>query len=532
MNFRKKSKVLIFSPFAYIWVHALPEIQLGKILERNGISVSLLGCSENFQEYCTSMTAAGLELTDQDFRKQQICDYCLKLRRYSEEIPQIKFLSTASNVSKMKFIQIPKSLENQVALTIGGVEIGKIALYETLIKYKKVNLNLTNAERLHYEASLRNAIRSYNISTAVLKVEAPDTVICYSPQYVVPGIFAAVAKSLQIPVIFVEGSNVDTERYSHVRLWDWEEFGLSQPALSNPKLFETYRPTRKAVQRAKKQIKSKHSSATFSVYSPASKGQNPIDFFGLDASKKTYLMAMSSYDEVYSGFMIGKLPIERFRGLVFEDQVAWLEKTIQWFSKKPELQLVVRPHPREFPNKRESETSDHYQAWERVLKDLPANVRLDHPSLEFSLFDYFKKVDVVITGWSSTGVEALANGIPVVTYDQNLPTFSSGIHLTGNSQEEYFENLLKAATEGRSDLNRINAIRWMAFTADMGTVQVGGRLSDRVRFLRQSKISRVINSRYLNFIIKRIELRIPPSWRDDKRILAVVNGKAKSLFNL
>ena len=532
MNFRKKKKVLIFSPFAYIWVHALPEIQLGKILERNGISVSLLGCSENFQEYCTSMTAAGLELTDQDFRKQQICDYCVKLRSYSEELPQIKFLSTAMNYYEMKFIQIPNSLENQVALTVGGVGIGKIALYETLIKYKKVNLKLTDVERLHYEASLRNAIRSYDIATKVLKDEAPDTVICYSPQYIVPGIFAAVAKSMGIPVIFVEGSNVDTERYSHLRLWDWEEFGLSQPALSNPTNFELYTPTRKAIQRAEKQIKTKYSSATFSVYSPASKGQNPIDFFGLDASKKTYLMAMSSYDEVYSGFMIGKLPIERFRGLVFEDQVEWLEKTIHWFSNNPDLQLIVRPHPREFPNKRESETSDHYQAWERVLRDLPTNVRLDHPSLGFSLFDHFKKIDVVITGWSSTGLEALANGIPVVTYDQNLPTFSSSIHLTGNSQEEYFENLLKAATEGSSDLNRINAIRWLAFTADVGTVQVGGRLSDRIGFLRQSKISRVINSRYLSFIVKRIELRIPPSRLDDRRIIDVVNGKAKSLFNL
>jgi len=527
----QKKKVLIFSPFAYIWVHALPEIQLGRILERNGFSVSLLGCSEDFQQYCTSMSAAGLEMSDSGSDKQKICDYCLKLRRYSEGIPKINFLKSSVMTRNETDYAIPDSLEGKIGLKLEGIEIGKIALYETLIKYKKVDTNLSNVESLHYEACLQNAIKSYSIAIQTLNKEKPDIVICYSPQYVIPGTFAAVAKSLQIPVIFAEGSSIDVERYSHLRLWDWEEYGLSQPALSNSDLFERYTPTKKSLKRAKKQLSAKTSMTTFSVYSTASRGLNPFEFFGLDQRKKVYLMAMSSYDEVFSGYMINKLPKERFEGLVFKDQVAWLEATVQWFSKHPELQLIVRPHPREFPNKRESHPSNHREAWDRVLENLPPNVRLDHPSLKFSLFDHLNSVDVVITGWSSTGVEALAKGIPVITYDKNLPTFSPLIHLSGTTREEYFDNLLLAEKFVRSNLNRDNAIRWLAYTADVGTVKVGGRITDRLGLPHHWKISRIINSRYLSFAVKRIELRIPPSHSGDRKIVGLINGKVKSLFS-
>lgn len=527
----QKKKVLIFSPFAYIWQHALPEIQLGRILERNGYSVSLLGCSEDFQQYCTSMSAAGLEITNSVVDKQNICNLCLKNRQYSSEISGIKFLSSKSFTRVNKDNLVPVSIEDRIAMKIGNIEIGRIALYETLIKYKKIDTNLAQEESIHYEIHIKNALNSYGIAIQSLESEKPDVVVCYSPQYVVPGVFAAVAKSLQIPVIFAEGSSIDVERYSHLRLWDWEEFGLSQPALSNSELFERYSPNRKSIKRARKQLSSKSQTTTLSVYSTATRGLDLFEFFNLDSRKKVYLMAMSSYDEVYSGYMINRLPQERFHGLVFEDQVEWLKATIEWFSKHPQLQLIVRPHPREFPNKRDNLSSEHQEVWSKVLDNLPANVRLDHPSLSFSLFDHLDKVDVVITGWSSTGIEALANGIPVVTYDQNLPTFPPLIHLTGTTQEDYFRNLLNAGKIAKSNRNRHNAIRWIAYTAEVGTVKVGGRITDRIGLPVHLMISKIINSRHLSWFIKRLELKIPPSRSGDKRILQVIDGRAKSLYS-
>ena len=63
------------------------------------------------------------------------------------------------------------------------------------------------------------------------RAEKPDVVICYSLQYVITGVFAAVAAREGIRTIFVEGSANDVERYSHLRMWDWGTHGLNQPAL-------------------------------------------------------------------------------------------------------------------------------------------------------------------------------------------------------------------------------------------------------------------------------------------------------------
>ena len=98
----------------------------------------------------------------------------------------------------------------------------------------------------------------------------------------------------------------------------------------------------------------RENASAHSAYTNAAQNHSPHDVFGLDKTKKYILMAMSSYDEVYSGFVIGKLPRGRFEGRVFKNQIEWLKETIAWITDHPELQLVVRPHPREFPNEREN----------------------------------------------------------------------------------------------------------------------------------------------------------------------------------
>jgi hypothetical protein len=530
MAVNQNKKILIFSPFAYVWAHALPEIQLGRIFERNGYSVSLLSCERDFSQFCTSMSAAGIDVNSSEVTKASICEYCVKLRKISAKTPGIQFIESPDNGARDDGTLVPSSLEEKMNFTINGIEIGKIALYETLIRYKKTDLSFTKIEEAHYRISIENAMRSYHIAKMTIRSQKPDYLICYSPQYVIPGIFAAVAEKEGIPVIFAEGSAIDVQRYSHLRLWDWNMFGLSQPGIEKLSLFESYKPSARGLRIAKNQIASKKSSKTLSVYSGPKKGLNPFTFFELDESKKLYLMSMSSYDEVYSGHMIGKLPKERYQGTVFNDQIEWLKETIEWFSKNQDIQLIVRPHPREFPNKRDKQFSSHTNNWENVLRNLPPNVRVDHPSNGFSLFDHLKFIDVLITGWSSTGVEALAEGIPVVTYDENLPTFPRTIHLTGKSRFEYFSNLTVAAETGRSEKHRLNATRWVAYTAEVGTIKVGGRLSDRLRLKPHSLVARILNSRYFSDVVKRIEIRLPVTSRYDKKIIRLLNGGAKSLY--
>ncbi|MFO1249454.1 MAG: hypothetical protein U1E93_14860 [Alphaproteobacteria bacterium] len=524
------NKVLLYTPFAFIWPHAVPEFQLAQILVDQGLEVKAIGCNRSYATHCTSMEATSLPLDADPARKDKVCRACISNRHLlAKSFPAIPYvpIEDYQDGSEKELVEIPQTPDDILNFKMDGVDIGRLALYEPLIKFKKFNMDLSPRERQYFETYFRHAVKVLKQANAVFRKEKPDVVICYSPQYVITGVFAAVAAREGIRVIFVEGSANDVERYSHLRMWDWGVHGLNQPALKAPSRFENFKLTPEREARARKLMAVRENASAHSAYTNAAQNHSPYEVFGLDKNRKYILMAMSSYDEVYSGFVIGKLPRGRFEGRVFKNQIEWLKETIAWIADHPELQLVVRPHPREFPNVRENIASPHVKEWQPVLESLPPNVKIDHPDLKFSLYDHMKHVDVLMTGWSSTGVEALSKGVPVVTYDDKMTIFPPSIHYTGSSRDEYFANILRACQDSDRERNIRNATRWLAYTSEAGTVKTGGRIEDRFKILTKFNFRR-----YLRRFARNLDLMFPPSKEDAARALALVEGKGPSLFEL
>jgi hypothetical protein len=523
-------KVTFFSPFSFIWPHALPEFQLATILSSEGIDVTMIGCNKSYAAFCTSMEAAQLSIHSTSEEKADICRRCIHNRELlKRNAGDVKFKLTEDYFDAPDDdIECPQENEAILEFEKDGIPLGRLALYETLIKFKKSNMIWADLERRYFEVSFRNSLKVLKQAEAAIKTERPDVIVCYSPQYVIPGIFAAVARRENIRVIFIEGSSNDVERYSHLRMWDWETHGLSQPALAASDRFDRYQLTKDGAKRAERLMKVRANATAFSAYTSGSTNASPYSVFNLDKTRKYFLMAMSSYDEVYSGYMIDKLPLSRFEGQVFKDQTEWLKATVEWFARHPELQLVVRPHPREFPNRREGVLSSNWKEWSRVLENLPINVKIDHPDLKFSLYDHLSHASVVITGWSSVAIEALSKGIPVVTYDEKLPTFPFSMQYTGSTAEAYYENILKASADTRFEHFKSEAKRWLAYTSEVGTVEIGGRIDDRLPILKKFKTRRLLTEP----ISRHLDVRLQPSQRDVKKIMSLVLGEGTSLFDL
>jgi hypothetical protein len=528
----EKNYALIFSPFSYIWKHKLAEIQIARMIEEFGFKIRMIECDRAFSEFCTSMSAAKTGIFDEPAKKQSICKECIKNKNLSKLSAGRTFSTQEiSYKQNSEYLSSEREINSLIETEIDDVPIGRLALYETLLHYKKSNLNFTPEQHFHYVTHFNNAVTTYYATKEIIDQEKPDVVFCYSPQYVVPGIASAYAIKQGIKVFFMEGSSNDVERYTHMRIWNWEKYGLSQPGLENLDAFADYIPTQKQLNRAKKQIKAKKSKKTLSVYSPDSKGIDPFSFFNLDRKKPILLLAMSSYDEVYSGYMIGKLPKARFEGKVFKDQVEWLKHTIAWVECK-DIQLIIRPHPREFPNKREDVKSDHEDVWNDILSNLPKNVVIDHPKMNYSIHDYLPYIDVFTTGWSSTAIEALANGIPVVTYDDDLPTIPRSILISGKSQEGYFENLSHALGLGRSEQRAASALKWLAYANEYGTMLHGGSLAARLHLSDKGIIYKALNSGYLENLTKRIDLLLPVPKRERYKLAQMAFGQKDSLFQV
>ena len=127
---------------------------------------------------------------------------------------------------------------------------------------------------------------------------------------------------------------------------------------------------------------------------------------------------------------------------------------------------------RDYPNKRENVQSEQAMRWEILLAKRPSNVIVNTPQEQIALYNILEEIDVLLTGWSATGVEALAYGVPVVTYDEGLPSYPGEIHLTGRYVQEYFANIDRALSLGRDVTRSVGAFKWLAASFSLGTIRI------------------------------------------------------------
>ena len=535
-----KKNVLFFSPFAGIWPHALAELNLAKVIASKDWECEFLGCKGFIGSFCTVMESEGLEIYSDEIEKKAVCQKCIQnssiIGRKSDfeyEFLDDFYLSDIDDSLIPRFNPTTPITE-LIEYKFQNLEVGKIAIYETLIKYKKNNHFLNDRELAYYLQSIENCVRIVIAANRFFENKSFDILVCYSPQYGVPGIFSEVAKSIGLQTIFVEGSSSNIERYTRLRIWNWQVHGLNQPGLQAIKEFDEYKMKFWTVLRVLRQIREIPSARSFSVYSSRSTGQKTHAYFDIEENKKILLVCMSSYDEVFSGITLGKILNHRYFGEVFLDQIAWLNSLKVWAALRPDVHVIVRPHPREIANKRESEVADHVNEWKKAFETLPRNVHIDWPEFNYSLYDHFKSVTAVTTGWSFSGVEAMLRGIPLVTYDFKIATYPKSIHLTGESETKYFQNLDLALTQRKSKRYTIGAIRWLAFLSEQGTFKLGGLTEDRFFVLKNKWLQKIFRSRYLvttyTRVLRFLELSQKPSSRDRDRLINILSGKSSSLF--
>ena len=541
MSTFSKRRITVFSPFSGIWPHSLSEWQLFKQLRHDSFAISVINCGGVLNSLCPVMEARRLDVNDSERRKEKVCRECSKCAGELRSAPYERQYWLSNHISEEELVQTrimanSFGLDDFPNLTFEGVPIGFLTAYETLIKYKKTSLDLNETELRHWKSSVFQGLVVQKSARRVLEVEQPDTAIVYSPQYSAGSMFASIATEMGIDTYFIEGSSNIYERYSALRIWSWSEHGLLNPALSYDNL--KGEPGVEEVERVKSHFFEIEKGKSFSVYSPRSnKSFNPRSYFGINECQKILLAALSSYDEAFAAYTIGAFPISKYKGKVFSSQFDWIKQTIDWFRKNHDYFIIIRMHPRDFPNKRENITSEQSLVWAKLLNDLPPNVALDHPIDRISLPDYFLHIDAFTTGWSSTALEALYSGVPVITYDSGLPPFPPSIHASGEDIDTYFQNIKRALESFPSAEHRQNAVSWLSFSFCTGTIRVTGRVSDWYK----SKLGKTVQfylrvaERLVPRLIHRIDISnsLKNSFEPDKsRFNEMMMQKLPNLYRL
>jgi hypothetical protein len=538
-------RVLLFSPFSGIWRHTILESQLISALETsNTMEILSVGCDGLFPTNCTvrDYFRGGAPYTSE--KSIESCNRCKESRNIFVSKTKAQTLNLLDFSNQKQLYEVEKFVSrltnaNLEQVHFGEVDVGKKALYEIILKYKKRSTVLNNEEFNEWKMLVSNEALTVYPANKILSTVKPDAVIIYNAQYGVPGVFADISLKFGIKTYTISGSSSPVEAATALKIWDWKEYKAENPSklewINHNQNLKINGRDRKRIARHNKYILSGKSPWT---YSRGKSNQNPYEFFGIDKKAKIILAVINSEDEIYAARIAGVFSESRTISEVFSTQVEWIEFLLKIFSEKQEVHLIVRLHPREFPNKRETQLSEQAMIWMQLLDSLPQNIHLDTPELGFSIYDYFSYIQALTTGWSSTALEALSHGIPVVTYDKNLLGYPHEEILTGTTKVEYKDNLGIAESLQRKNTRRIFFTQWVTFSEFHGSIFLGGGLQDA--HLRTSNPMLRITLRIMNKIIKRVfptkikelDLKIPRSTKDDRKVIEMLTQKKDNLYQI
>ena len=486
------------------------------------------------------MRSVGLLQESSAEEKEKVCNQC----RANASLIKSKFgfagYDLSSQLDSQSISAVEEHLksvtpENFQEFKLEGIGLGVLALYEFLLQHKKSDLKFNAQEWWHYLGFLRNTLFSFYAGRTILEKEKPSAVLTYNNLYAVNSVVCQLAEKRGVPSFNIVAGPSLRNRLQGLLIGRGNWYELM-------KHLKARWPTEKNIpcSQAELDAVTEHFLELFKgrhvlAYS-SPKEENPPDIreiFGIKKSQKVLLAALSSQDEFIAAEKAGLIPINR--PLLFSNDIDWIKALIKFVRNRPDLFLIIRVHPREFPNKREGQKSQHAEQLERELQNLPANVRVNYPADNLSLYNIAGEADVLLNCWSSVGKELALLGTPVVIYSDMVILYPADLNFMATTETEYFRTIDVAIASGW-DFERVRkAFRWHALEYYRSVLDISdschlveyppGILQRALRKVAQKVDPLYLQKRDLNHRVREMRVKSKINAIVDQKLLSVLDSK-------
>lgn len=470
-------KILFFAPHAAIWVHAFPEALVAEALAQSGHEILYVGCGEALQQVCIPMNAFGLDHLSPIASRREICRLCgkqkeLLKREFGFKGFDVSDLLEPDELVRAKEMVAGRSFEQCMALTIEHIPVGRLALYETILNRKKAGIEFNEEEQGEYLAWLQGAVTTVTAGKRLFEREQPDCIVVYNSFYSINNIMCWLARDRGVPHYFLHAGGNLSRRLQTLMVGRSEAYGYLRHVVDQWPRFRD-RPCAPDILRAITDhfLVLFGGRSVFSYSSAASRAAfNVRQHFGIGTDQKILVATMSSNDERLAANAIGVLPDHV--DTLFPRQVDWIRRLVEFVGGRSDLFLLIRVHPRDFPNKRDGVKSDHATQLEEAFRRLPSNVRVNWPQDNISLYDLANETSVFLNAWSSAGKEMSLLGLPVVIYSPQLIYYPSDLNYVGTSEQEFIARIDQALRDGWSIERSRTTYRWLAVEYDYSLIDI------------------------------------------------------------
>lgn len=364
----------------------------------------------------------------------------------------LKYKFSSIELSDFVDDELTKEIENLIApqnndlesINYRGFPVGKVALHDFMLETKSpYSSKLSDKYKDLYSIYTKNTALVIATTDRICQKYKPSLLVTFNEyaQGQAVRYSANTNNVLRMTLTYPTHFNIDASRfsickhtyssffYSHCKKWDRAKNMPIVPRFIkecwNDTVFRLFGVGGSHIFSAKKQ-------------------SDPIIIFNklkLDPKKKTIVAYSSSYDErlgldtTMNVWKEGRQVVD-----AFSNQIEWLSMLRDYASKRDDVQIVARIHPRE--GKRQfGFDSQHLKELRAKFKENTSNFIVIWPDDPISSYDLMELANVCLGVWSSVGHEAARLGIPVLSYTGNLTYPDDDFIQVATTPEEYTKKL-------------------------------------------------------------------------------------------
>ncbi|NLW72339.1 MAG: glycosyltransferase family 4 protein [Chloroflexi bacterium] len=356
-------------------------------------------------------------INDFDLRRQAV--YAKEALKPAEEVMKVACLTDAA-VKRGKLLGLPEETADIIE-HVSRYDVMYTRQIETVDPEDPLYL-------LRMERNAKAALALYRWFSQ----ESPDVVIVPNGTILEMGVAYAMARVMGIHAVTFEFADQreriwlaqDSEIMTHDTTALWSALGNRPlPERAREKLVELFSARKKAI-----------TWGEFARQWQASpqRGSNVVrEALGLDERPLALLATNVLGDSLTLG-----------RQKISASMAEWVVKTIDWFRKRPDLQLVARIHPGELI----THGTSMVEVIEEQFGGLPENIHVIKPGEKVNTYDLVDLADFGLVFTTTVGLEMAMAGLPVMVAGKTHYA-NKGFTLDPQDWEEYQDMLEKVASD-------------------------------------------------------------------------------------
>ncbi|MCC6568998.1 MAG: hypothetical protein IT315_07150 [Anaerolineales bacterium] len=312
-------------------------------------------------------------------------------------------------------------------------DIEEISLWDAQYTLMREEVDMSNTkDKALYDLRIKRNTFAALATLEWMQVNKPDVVLIPNGLILEMGIVFRVAKYLNIPAVTFEFNDQREQIWlaQNTSIMRQDTDYLVRDRCSLPMTDEMYERLA-GLENARRGARVWGKSKRLWQYVSSQGAEETRKALGLDDRPVVLLAANVLGDSLTLG-----------RNIFAESMSEWITKTVQYFAKRTDVQLVIRVHPGE---KLVPQAKSMATVVREALPELPSHIHVIGALDKINTYDLIEIANLGLAYTTTVGVETAMNGIPVISCGQTHYR-ERGFTLDVNTWDEYFSTLEKTLT--------------------------------------------------------------------------------------